>query len=223
MTEYSREQRNQLSRAIANSGSQSKQLKAFVDNRYISIMPLQKKGVTIGITSRLSTDKITGESGNQSGINNVNFPGVIECFYYKKRKNEYVIENKYKKLKEENKKLYYDTPRTAKQCAEPHALSKIWARDLQSEDIKGQTKESWLQGIRLDKQTNNHLWPCAVCHQWIYKGYISHPEKIELVGEIPKKETKEQDYEGLDSRFGSPLKQSVPRLYSQPDPSSDIE
>lgn len=37
MAEYSREQRNQVSRAIANSGAGSRQLKGFVDNRYLGI------------------------------------------------------------------------------------------------------------------------------------------------------------------------------------------
>lgn len=36
MAEYSREQRNQLSRAVANSGAGSRQLKRFVDNRHLS-------------------------------------------------------------------------------------------------------------------------------------------------------------------------------------------
>lgn len=35
MAEYSREQRNQLSRAITNSEAKSRQLKGFVDNRII--------------------------------------------------------------------------------------------------------------------------------------------------------------------------------------------
>lgn len=35
MAEYSREQRNQLNRAIANSSVESKQLKGFIDNRII--------------------------------------------------------------------------------------------------------------------------------------------------------------------------------------------
>lgn len=43
MAEYSKTQRNQLSRAIANSGAGSKQLKRFVDNRCIVDNIIQKK------------------------------------------------------------------------------------------------------------------------------------------------------------------------------------
>lgn len=47
MAEYSREQRNQLSRAIANSETGSRQLKRFVDNRYSSVKYMQKKQTVI--------------------------------------------------------------------------------------------------------------------------------------------------------------------------------
>lgn len=195
MGEYSREQRNQLSRVIANGGLQSKQLKAFVDNRCNFVIQQQKQ--SIYVRSSCSTDPVKGESGKPS-IFNVSFPGVNTIFHYlrpdveakeaKEAKEAYVINTDYDKLTKNEQQKYYSTPRSAKQCAEPHALSNIWKRDLQLEEIKNETKDSWLSGLEFNETTVDGLIPCRVCEQWITNGKIQSPDKIELIGEIPKKE-----------------------------------
>lgn len=75
MAEYSREQRNQLSRAIANSEAGSRQLKGFVDNRLVNMATLipQRKASGHPIMQYFTvhggtTSAITGPSGESATI-----------------------------------------------------------------------------------------------------------------------------------------------------------
>ena len=59
MAEYSREQRNQLSRAIANSGAGSRQLKRFVDNRISNIIQMK----TLIISKSFKNNPVARDDG----------------------------------------------------------------------------------------------------------------------------------------------------------------
>lgn len=82
MAEYSREQRNQLSRAIANSGTGSRQLKGFVDNRQANP---QQYILDKGCNSRGVMQKRTQISWRTQPFHYVDPMGVAQIIHFGQR------------------------------------------------------------------------------------------------------------------------------------------
>lgn len=164
MAEYGREQRNQLSRAVANSETGSKQLKGFVDNRRITNKPIQYKKNMLECTTEI---KVFGKQARIEGTgkNNPNDRETVLSNIRNHKETAWIAD--VPKQNGGNK---------PGACAEPHSLSDALSKigeDDKIEDVTQSEAKFVLTPSSNIKNANPTLGvgskypPCETCKKWL--------------------------------------------------------
>lgn len=167
MAEYSREQRNQLSRAVANSNFKSRQLKEFADNRHSVDLIIQCKCPNmLECETEISYEVDIGHKmlSKETGKNCGNDADAQKIIIGKHPQTKWII----------------STPEKGNKhgvCAEPHSLAKALLPTINDEkNIKKiySVRQTLAKFVKLPKiykdkgYNKGDVYPsCKTCEQWV--------------------------------------------------------
>ena len=164
MGEYSREQRNQLSRVIANSETGSRQMKGFMDNRRGTNKPVQYKKNMLECTTEI---KVLGKQSTTKGTgkNNPDDRAAILSNIRGHKETAWIADIPKQKGGNE--------PGT---CAEPHSLSAALSKIRSDDKIENVVQSSTKFVLTPDGNAKKNGYkkgdiypPCKTCEQWVPK------------------------------------------------------